>query len=110
MNTLLLMYVFTGLLLVVLAIPLYLGKIGPNGLYGFRVRRTLEHPELWYPVNKYAARWLIASGLALVASAVGFSFVPGMDINVYPLACLVVFTLVFATGMAFTVRYMNSLD
>jgi hypothetical protein len=109
MTTLIPMYIVFGLLLVALAIPLYFEKIGPNSLYGFRVRKTLEHPEIWYPVNRYGARWLIASGLALVVAAVGCSFLPGLSVDVYALACLAVFVVVFVPGMFFTMLYMNSL-
>jgi hypothetical protein len=109
MLILFIMNIVFGILLILISIPLYLEKIKPNGLYGFRVRRTIEHPEIWYPVNKYSARWLIASGLALVAAALGLYFVPGLSVDAYSLASLAVFTVVFATGMVFTIRYMNSL-
>ena len=63
MITLMVMYVVSGLLLCGLAMPLMAGKIGPNGLYGFRVKATMENPQLWYAVNKYAGRRLLAAGI-----------------------------------------------
>ncbi len=109
MTTLLSMYVGMGLLLAIIALPLYFEKIPPNGLYGFRVKKTMENPDIWYPVNKYSSRWLIAAGIIMALSAVGLSFFPGISLDVYSIACLAVFTGIFAIGMASTVRYMNSL-
>lgn len=84
---LLLLIVFTvnGLLLAGLSVPLILRKIGPNGLYGFRVKKTLEDPAVWYPVNAYAARRLLVVGLAISVSANVLFFVPGIDVVRYAL-------------------------
>ncbi|MFA5863612.1 MAG: SdpI family protein [Phycisphaerae bacterium] len=60
-----------GLLEVILGVPLFLEKIPPNGLYGFRTEKTLSNPEIWYKVNKYSARDLIIGGLATVAVSIG---------------------------------------
>jgi hypothetical protein len=45
--------VVSGFVLAAICVRLILGRIPPSGLYGFRVRKTMEHPEIWYPVNKY---------------------------------------------------------
>jgi hypothetical protein len=109
MTMLMFMYAIGGVLLILLAIPLYLGKIPPNGLYGFRVRKTMEHPEIWYPVNKYSARWFMATGVLTVFTAFGLSLIPDISLDAYSLACLAVFTVILGVGISFTVRYMNSL-
>ena len=109
MSTLLIMYVTGGILLTLIAIPLYFGKIGPNGLYGFRVKKTMENPEIWYPVNQYSAGWLMLTGVLTVLCAVGLSFVPGLSVDTYALVCLAVFAGVITVGLVMTVRYMNSL-
>ena len=46
-----------------------MGKIPPNGLYGFRVKKTMENPDIWYPVNAYSGKWLLAIGLVMVLAA-----------------------------------------
>ncbi len=46
----------SGLLILGMLWPLYLGKVGRNHLYGMRTRKTLSSDEIWFPVNKYAAR------------------------------------------------------
>jgi uncharacterized membrane protein len=109
MLTMMLMYVIMGLLLTLIALPLYFQKIPPNGLYGFRVRKTFENRDVWYAVNKYSSRWLIVAGLLTVLSALVLYLVPGISLDGYALACLGVFTVVLAIGITTSVRYMNSL-
>jgi len=87
MLVLLLFNTVTGLLLAVISIPLILRKIGPNPWYGFRVKKTLDDPAVWYPVNAYAAKRLLAVGLVSSLAAVLLFFVPGLDLNSYALAC-----------------------
>jgi uncharacterized membrane protein len=86
MATLLILIVSSGLLLAALSVPLILRRIGPNPLYGFRVKRTLEDPAVWYPVNAYAAKRLLVVGLVISVSGILLFFVPGVDLLVYALA------------------------
>jgi hypothetical protein len=103
------LYVASGLLLVVLSIPLILGKIKSNGLYGFRVKSTMENPALWYAVNTYAGWRLLATGLVTVVSAIGLYLVPGLRLDNYALACLGVFGVVFVGGLVQSVLYLRKL-
>jgi hypothetical protein len=103
------MYVVTGLLLCVLSIPMILKIIKPNGLYGFRVKKTMENPDIWYAVNSYSGKWLLGTGLMIVAAAIGLSFVPSLTIDTYAYAMLAVFAISFAISLVASVRYMNSL-
>ena len=64
-------YASIGLLFAGLSIPLLLKKVPPNPWYGFRTRLTLGDPRIWYPVNAWAARWLLWLGVGtLVAGPV----------------------------------------
>jgi len=56
MTTLLILCLASGVLLMLLSLPMLWGKIPPNGLYGFWVRATLDNPDLWHPANKHAAK------------------------------------------------------
>jgi uncharacterized membrane protein len=62
-------YIIFVVLLIILAIPLWNERIGPNGLYGFRVKKTMENERIWYAVNKYFAPWLAATGLLTAFAA-----------------------------------------
>ncbi|MEA2413760.1 MAG: hypothetical protein QOI58_417 [Thermoanaerobaculia bacterium] len=55
----------------ILSIPLALGIIPRNRLYGFRTKRTLADDAVWYPVNRFAGfAIMIASAIyGLVATA-----------------------------------------
>jgi hypothetical protein len=87
MLSLMILFTTSGLALAAVSIPLILRRIGPNPLYGFRVKKTLEDPAVWYPVNAYAAKRLLAVGLGISISATLLYLVPSMDVLVYSLAC-----------------------
>jgi len=110
MTTLLFLYLGRGILLTLITIPLYLQKVPPNGLYGFRVRKTMENPALWYPVNRHGADWLMAIGLLTSLSSTCIYFIPGLSLDAYALICLAIFVITFSIGFACTLRYMNSLS
>ena len=56
----------------VLCIPLVLKLVPPNRLYGFRTRKTLSSPEIWYPANVFSgyALMLAAAVTVLIISCV----------------------------------------
>lgn len=109
METLTIMYVVFGLLLVLLAIPLWLEKIPPNGAYGFRVKKTLENEKIWYAVNRYMAPWLAGMGMATVISAILLRLIPDITLDVYSLVILAILLVIFGMGIFVTVRFMNRL-
>ncbi len=50
-----------------IAIPLAMGLIPPNPVYGVRTRRTIENPALWYNVNAVGGQLLlVACGLGAI--------------------------------------------
>ena len=59
----------SGMLIVLLAIPMILGKIRPNRLYGFRTRKTLSDPDIWYLANRAAGSAMVVAGLAMMIVA-----------------------------------------
>jgi hypothetical protein len=109
MQFLFILFVVSGFGLAVLSVPLILGKIPPNGLYGFRVRKTMEHPEIWYPVNQYAGKWFFTAGISIIAAAILLIFIPGIALEIYSLAVLAVFVIIFTVAMLASFRFLNSL-
>ena len=107
MSMMLIMFIPTGLLLVVLSVPMICRWIKPNGLYGFRVKRTLENPEIWYAVNSYSGKWLLVTGIVEILASIGLSFIPGISIDAYAYSVLGVFGFVFASSIIASVVYMN---
>ena len=52
-------------IIAVASIPLILGVVPPNRVYGFRTRQTLVNRELWFRANRFAGCVLfLASGLS----------------------------------------------
>ena len=49
------------LLVLVLSIPMILGKVPPNSVYGFRTPTTLSSSEIWYPANRAAGWFMLAA-------------------------------------------------
>jgi uncharacterized membrane protein len=101
------MQLSTGLLLIALAVPLILGKIGPNPWYGFRVRRTLEDPAVWYKANAYAGKALIGLSVAMIVFSTTFYLVPAFDPATYATACSVVTLGSLGVCSFFCFRYLG---
>ena len=109
MTTLLALYVVSGLVLILISIPLALEKVPPNPVYGFRFSPALDDPKIWYATNKHSAKRLMCAGASAVIVAVGLYFVPSITIDVYALSCLAVFAIVLVVGLVQSVSYMRAL-
>jgi hypothetical protein len=70
MATLICVFLASAILLTLLGVPLFRGKVPPNALYGFRVQATLDDPAVWYPVNRLSGLWLFVTGAVLFLSSV----------------------------------------
>ncbi len=108
MNVLFPFFVISGLVVSAISIPLIYRRIPPNGLYGFRVRKTLENPHIWYEANAYAGRRLFIFGLLVALASVGLYFL-NLSLDAYALSVLGVMTAVFAVVLAQCIRYLQRL-
>ena len=59
------LYLFYGLLFMGISRPMILRRIKPNRLYGFRTRKTLSNPNIWYAANEYSGRKLFCAGVLI---------------------------------------------
>jgi hypothetical protein len=84
-TVLLYLFVGSGMLLSLIAIPLMQRRVRPNLWYGFRVRQTLDNPDVWYAANAYAGRRLFWLGVVTIAAAIGLHAVPGLTLDGYAL-------------------------
>lgn len=62
-------FLFEGLLMMALARPMIRRRIAPNRFYGFRTRKTLSSPDIWYPANEYSGRRLFGAGVVMTVSS-----------------------------------------
>ena len=94
------LFAVVGLLFIGLSIPLILGKVPPNSLYGCRTRRTLSDPKIWYEANRASGRdFFICGVLVFTASIVILLFGQGMNPE-YAVAALLSVLLLSVTGAA----------
>jgi len=66
----------SGLLIALLAIPLILRRVPPNMLYGVRTKAAFASDADWYRINAQGGRYLVVSGLLIVATGVSGFFLP----------------------------------
>jgi uncharacterized membrane protein len=52
----------SGILLIILGVPLALRRVPPNGIYGVRFLSTLADESVWYEINARGGRHLIVLG------------------------------------------------
>lgn len=109
MTTLLLLFVVTGSLLAGLSVPLMLGRVPPNNLYGFRVGRTLASPEIWYPANQYSGRLGLALGVTLVVAALALYCVPGISVEVFAWSYLAITLTGLGVLLFLSFRYLSGI-
>lgn len=58
-----------GVIYIVLGVPLALGRVAPNDLYGVRIPKTMEDSDIWYSMNRTCGRAMVVCGaLSLLAS------------------------------------------
>ena len=65
-----LVFLFDGLLIAAVSLPLIASRVPRNRIYGFRTPKTLASDEVWYEANRFAGRQLFGAGLAQVVGAV----------------------------------------
>jgi hypothetical protein len=70
---------------VAISIPLALGLVPPNRVYGFRTPRAMESRQAWFVVNRYGGiAVLVASGVYLfIALALPYDPGPPDDLRVW---------------------------
>ena len=109
MEILLFVYLAGGLLLGGLSLPMILGKVPPNWLYGFRISKTVNDPQAWYPVNRRMGKWLLATSLIFLLAAVILFFLPGVSVDAYALGCLAAFTVPFIAGIVHSWQLLKTI-
>ncbi|MEW6731571.1 MAG: SdpI family protein [Acidobacteriota bacterium] len=90
------LYFIMGLLYIGLGLPLYFKKIKPNRWYGFRTRKTLSDPEIWYAANKISGLDITIAGVVTSIAAIKLYFL-GIIFPVLPIAGLNFLVFILAT-------------
>jgi uncharacterized membrane protein len=109
LTELLMMFLISGAILVALSIPMIMGKVTPNSIYGFRVPETMNDPRTWYAVNAYSGKWLLFTGLIFMATCILAYIIPGISVDTYSLICMAGFFIPMTIGFIKSWIYMKQL-
>ncbi len=104
------LFILTGLLFIVLAVPMIRGKMKPNAWYGFRLPLTQKSDEIWYPANVYAGKWLVVMGVLLMAAAVLLPALFEMSVDAYAILMVIILLATLFVMFGFSYRYAKKLD
>jgi hypothetical protein len=64
-----------GALVIGVSIPLLLGKIKMNCVYGFRIRKAFQSEENWYLINRYGAKTLMLWSVVIMAVGIACLYI-----------------------------------
>ena len=93
---------------VVMGIPFVMGVVPPNPIYGFRIKRTLQDAEVWYPANRVAGLWSIWTGIAAAATSIA-TLVLGLPLATAALIELLPFIVGIAGMFAHVFRVIHQI-
>ena len=98
-------FVGCALLLIGIAVPLCLRRVGPNRFYGFRTPKNLADESIWYETNAVCGQWLVVTGIVtlLVVGAGWFANLGEAELSIAGTAAVVAGTL-FCTVHPFVVQ------
>lgn len=98
-----------SILFSLVAIPLILGRIPPNPVYGYRTRATLGDARIWYEANAYfGKRFLIANVLSAFMAVVLHQW-QCLPPPIYLQVSIVLLAAPVAASWLLTARFIRSL-
>jgi uncharacterized membrane protein len=105
-----LIQVGAGFLLAAVAVPLWLRRVPPNGIYGFRVPKTRSDPVVWFDANAYAGRQLLVFGLGYATFGALLAGWPGIGPDAYAWSCLAVVAVGLVAVVVRCFRYLGRIS
>lgn len=91
----------SAFLIIAVSVPLILGKIKMNHIYGIRVKKSFESEANWYAINAFGGKQLVIWSLPMILMGIGCFFVPVTDDNKDSMSlALGVVPICFCLGMA----------
>ena len=98
-----------SLVLILIAIPLALRKVGPNIVYGYRTRATLADEDVWYEANAYFGVRLIVACLCGAAAAWALYVLQPLPPDLFLPVSLVVLVAPTLVAAVATSRFVKTL-
>lgn len=88
----------------VISVPLILGLVPANGVYGFRTRLTRSSPDIWYPANAFMGWALLVAACVSAAALCSLPRLAGRRLLLVtfllPLLCAVVASFIYLERLA----------
>ena len=94
------LFASTGLLFVGLGIPLMRKRVPPNPYYGFRTKRTMSDPDIWYEINRVQGNDLFVAGSLITLSSLTMLVVARAWTAEYVVFTLLAVLVLSLTGVA----------
>lgn len=68
-----------GMLFIGISVPLVLGKIPMNFVFGIRFSKAFDSEENWYKINRYGGKQIIVWSIPLILLGLGAAFLPSVS-------------------------------
>jgi len=103
-------FLIPAVLILIASIPLIIGIVPRNRVYGIRTCKTLSDDSIWYPANRFGGWALIISCLLylLLSAVVPYSKNQQDNFSIWTIH-LVGFLLPMASGVIITLLYVRKL-
>ncbi len=92
-------------IILLLSLPLILGLIPPNRVYGVRTAETLADRDLWYRANRYGGWTLVVSSILYLGIAAIF---PSVDVDERELGLWLLQLVVFVGPLIISLLLIRS--
>ena len=104
------LFIVSGILLIIVAIPMIRGKVKPNAWYGFRMPITQKSDEMWYPSNAYAGKGLVVAGVIVILKAIFILVFLNLTADQYAIVMTIILLGALFVMFAFSYRFAKKLD
>ena len=97
-----------GLLLIGASIPLILRRIPPNWIYGFKLPKTVNNPDIWYKANECSGKLMAIAGAVITLASVVLGML-GMSDHAYLTLMILVATVSLGITVIASLIYLKTL-
>lgn len=105
-----LIYTLGGLGMSAISIPMIQRWVRPNPFYGFRTRKSLSSPAIWYEINAYSGKRLFIAGIFIALVGSLLPSVPQITVDLYATLVALVVVLTLASALIQSFLYLNQIS
>ena len=90
MTAVAILILLSGVLILLVSLPLVYRKVPMNHFYGVRIRACFESDQRWYDINAYGGRLMAIGSLPIMAAGIAGLFLPADWLQPYVWTALAV--------------------